>query len=345
MESIIKYSLKELTAATNHRSGEVKIGEKIQLIPDNENAIEFIKSSKSKFVLFGIPEDIGVRANFGKPGTTSAFSKFLSSFLNMQHNKFCKGSDVILLGELDVSDELSFADELDPLILEDRKKLNELVHAIDKEVSHIMHQIIAAGKTPIVIGGGHNNAYGNIKGLALAKGKAANVINFDAHTDFRALEGRHSGNGFSYAYDEGFIKKYFIFGLHESYTSKAVLNQLKDLEKQIQYISYDDIAVKNKYSYPEAITTGLNFINSEPFGIEMDLDAIQNIASSAITPSGFSVEQARNFTFLVGQHKNSCYLHICEGAPSFEQNQNTNQTGKLIAYLVTDFIKSKSEKL
>jgi arginase family enzyme len=33
-----------------------------------------------------------------------------------------------------------------------------------------------------------------------------NAINFDAHSDFRILEGRHSGNGFSYAYEEGFQK-------------------------------------------------------------------------------------------------------------------------------------------
>jgi formiminoglutamase len=37
-----------------------------------------------------------------------------------------------------------------------------------------------------------------------------NAINFDAHSDFRILEGRHSGNGFSYAYEEAFLKKYFI---------------------------------------------------------------------------------------------------------------------------------------
>ena len=51
---------------------------------------------------------------------------------------------------------------------EDRKTLSELVIVIDKEVSHIVSIIIKAGKTPIIIGGGHNNAYGNIKGAALA---------------------------------------------------------------------------------------------------------------------------------------------------------------------------------
>ena len=66
--------------------------------------------------------------------------------------------------------------------------------------------IIKAKKIPIIVGGGHNNAYGIIKGSALALNKKINVLNIDAHADFRPLEGRHSGNGFSYAFHEGFIK-------------------------------------------------------------------------------------------------------------------------------------------
>ena len=75
---------------------------------------------------------------------------------------------------------------------------------IDKEVSHVICNIIKQAKIPIIIGGGHNNSYGNIKGLALSKGKPVNAINFDAHTDFRIMEGRHSGNGFTYAFEDGF---------------------------------------------------------------------------------------------------------------------------------------------
>jgi formiminoglutamase len=44
----------------------------------------------------------------------------------------------------------------------------------------------------------------------------------------------------------------------------------------------------------------LEFIKNDCFGIEIDLDAIPNIASSAMTLSGFSVEELRQFiTFLV----------------------------------------------
>src|SRR5690606_37852474 len=113
--------------------------------------------------------------------------------------------------------------------------LSEMVEEIDKEVSHIICQIVTAGKTPIIIGGGHNNAYGNIKGTALANTKPVNAINFDAHTDFRIQEGRHSGNGFTYAYDEGFLKNYFIFGLHENYASKAVMENIKKQSDRIKF--------------------------------------------------------------------------------------------------------------
>jgi formiminoglutamase len=48
-----------------------------------------------------------------------------------------------------------------------------------------------------------------------------NAINFDAHSDFRILEGRHSGNGFSYAYEEGFLKKYFILDYMKTIPQKC----------------------------------------------------------------------------------------------------------------------------
>lgn len=59
--------------------------------------------------------------------------------------------------------------------------------------------------TPIAIGGGHNNAYPMLKGYSLAKKEKINAINCDPHADFRALEGRHSGNGFSYAVNDGYL--------------------------------------------------------------------------------------------------------------------------------------------
>ncbi|MSP85542.1 MAG: arginase [Flavobacteriaceae bacterium] len=339
MEKLVPFTVNDLAKVTNFRCGEVKFGEKMITVPKNSDAISFLKTCEAKYVLFGIPEDIGVRANYGRPGAASAWESAIKSIANIQHNRFCKGSQLLVLGQLDVTEEMIESQKLDFNAVNDLKKLNQLVHKIDKEVSHIIFNIIKAGKTPIIIGGGHNNSYGNIKGVALAKGKPINSINFDAHSDFRILEGRHSGNGFSYAYEEGFLHKYFIFGLHESYTSKSVLDSLKKIEDRVKFNTYDEIQIRKQKKFEPEMNVALEFIKDDYFGIEIDLDAIPNIASSAMTLSGFSVEKLRQFICYFGGNKNASYLHICEGAPDLGDEKNTHLVGKLIGYLVTDFIK------
>jgi formiminoglutamase len=333
MEKIIPFTINDLAKITNHRSGEIKFGEKMITVPKETNPIEFLKTCEAKYVLFGIPEDIGVRANFGRPGTASAWDSAIKSIANIQHNRFCKGSQIIVLGSLNVDNEMEEVKHLDFNDIDDRSKLSQLVEKIDKDVSHIIFNITKLGKIPIIIGGGHNNSYGNIKGTALSKGKSINAINFDAHSDFRILEGRHSGNGFSYAYEEGFLKKYFIFGLHENYTSKSVLDIIKKIEDRVRYNTYDSINIRKEKDFHQEMIQAL----------EIDLDAIPNIASSAMTLSGFSVEELRRFISFFGKNKNASYLHICEGAPDLGEDKNNHLIGKLIGHLITDFIKSNNE--
>ncbi|MCG9792961.1 formimidoylglutamase [Flavobacterium algicola] len=340
MEKLLPFTIKDLGKITNHRSGEIKFGEKMITIPPNADPFDFMSTTEAKYVLLGIPEDVGIQANYGRPGANSAWKSAIKSIANIQHNRFCKGSQFIILGEVDVREEMLEAKNLDYKIMAERLQLSKLVEKIDKEVSHIIFNIIKAGKVPIVIGGGHNNSYGNIKGAALAKGKPINAINFDAHSDFRILEGRHSGNGFSYAYEEGFLKKYFVFGLHENYTSKSVLDIIKKTDERVRYSTYDSIKIRNEKQFHQEIVSAHEFIKSDYYGIEIDLDAIPNIPSSAMTLSGFSIEEVRQFVTFFGKHKNAAYLHICEGAPDLGEEKNNHLIGNLIGYLVTDFVKA-----
>jgi formiminoglutamase len=345
MEKLIPFTISDLSKITNHRSGEVKFGEQMLTVPKNIDVKEFLKTCEPQFVVFGIPEDIGVRANFGRPGADSAWNSAIASIANIQHNRFCKGYSILVLGQLDVAAEMEEIQHLNFHDTADRKRMSELVVQIDKEVAHIITIIVKAGKIPIIIGGGHNNAYGNIKGMALAKGKPVNAVNFDAHSDFRILEGRHSGNGFSYAFEEGFLKNYFIFGLHESYTSKSVLKKLRDLEDRVQFNTYDEINIRKEKNFVQEMYLAHNFIKDTSYGIEIDLDSIPNIPTSAMTLSGFSVEELRQFIYFFGKHHNASYLHICEGAPSLGHEKNNHLVGKLIGYLITDFIKAKRDSV
>ena len=138
------------------------------------------------------------------------------------------------------------------------------------------------------------------------------------------------------------MKKYFIFGLHENYISKSVLDIIKKIEDRVRFNTYDSLSIRREKGFEQEMENALEFVNDNFFGIEIDLDAIPNIACSAMTMSGFSVEQLRQFISFFGKNKNATYLHICEGAPDLGEEKNNHLIGKLIGYLVTDFIKSNN---
>ena len=337
MKHLKIYDKEQILSIVNNRAGEIKFGEKVKTLKDSTNLEEDLLNSNAKYVLFGIEESIGVKANFGNTGTETAWKACLKCLLNTQNNSYNKGKKILILGSLNFNDLTNEANKLNTAIKEELEKLHKIVSKIDIEVSNLVFKIIKSGKKPIIIGGGHNNSYGNIKGVSLALNKPINTINLDAHTDFRPLTGRHSGNGFSYAYKEGFLNKYFIFGIHENYTSKQIFKELNSLNKDINYNTFEAINIRKETSLEYEMKYAYNFIKSREFGVEIDLDAIEGIESSAMTPSGFSTNEARQFVSYFSKSKKAIYLHLCEAIAILDDNKN--QTGKLLSYLITDFIR------
>ena len=115
---------------------------------------------------------------------------------------------------------------------------------------------------------------------------------------------------------------------------------MKKIEDRVKFNTYDEIQIRKQKKFEPEMNLALEFIKDDCFGIEIDLDAIPNIASSAMTLSGFSVEKLRQFIYYFANNQNASYLHICEGAPDLGDEKNTHLVGKLIGYLVTDFMKA-----
>lgn len=330
MEDFKIYNSRSIEKVMNKRKGEVKFGEKVNFI----ESFDQLKNSSCKYVLFGIPEDLGVRANAGKAGTANAWHVCLSSLVNIQANRYTNPENVILLGEVNCSGAMSKAanfEENDPNYF---AKLGDQLTALDGVVSNVVQQIVSAGKIPVIIGGGHNNSFGNIKGTSLALGKPLNILNIDAHTDFRSADHRHSGNGFRYARNGNFLGKYRIFGIHQNYTPSYVFDEL-DASPNEQYRLFEHLILKSSQGILDAFREELDFTSNEDFGLELDCDAIRDFPSSAQTPSGFPINMVRNFVTIASEKENIKYLHICEAAPSAS---NQSQVGKALSYLITDFI-------
>ncbi|MFD0836354.1 formimidoylglutamase [Mariniflexile aquimaris] len=340
MDKLVLFNKISCDNLINKRLGESKFGEHIQILPSISSIYDQLLNLDVTHVIIGLPEDVGVYANYGKTGASKAWVATLKVLLNIQSNEFTRANKVLILGHLDFSEELLKMSELDPSKKKSINKARKLVNDIDKQVTFIVEQIVAAGKIPIIIGGGHNNAYGNIKGTSLALKKPINAINFDAHSDFRPEEGRHSGNGFSYAYAEGFLKNYYIFGLQRNYSPDKLYKTLKKL-KLIKFATFEDLEVSKKLKFKDTLEQALTHVGNTAFGVELDCDAIENIPSSAMTPSGFSVNRARSFVSYFGKQENAKYLHICEAAPT---KKTETQVGKLITYLIIDFINAFEEE-
>ena len=340
-----RYDKKDILLLTHLRRYETKLGE-IVLCDSSNDFEKAIAETTAKYIIFGIPEDIGVRANLGKGGADSAWYSFLDSFLNIQSNDFLTGENIFIAGNFDFSDAEKLINVNAPTYEEKIMAYRSLVSNVDDAVEEVVKIITQNKKIPIIIGGGHNNAYPAIKGAAKGLYKAEllqlaqiNCINLDAHTDFRPVEGRHSGNAFRYADEDGYLNKYCVLGIHENYLQQNVWIDIVN-NPFIDFISYEDIFIHEKKSFIQAVAHATSFTSDNFTGIEVDLDSIENILSSASTPCGINSLHARQYINFAAMDSTVAYLHICEGATRLDSGETSSSTGKLISYLVSDFVKA-----
>lgn len=330
------FSPKDIVTFLNKRAGETKVAETIG-VPESPDLGEALSRSAARFVILGLPEDIGVRANGGIGGAHTAWNGFLKSFLNIQDNEALKGQDFLLLGEIDFTDWMVHCDHAG------MEQLRSYTSRIDDLVYPVIQSIVAHGKIPLVVGGGHNNAYPIIKGCSRALDTAVNAINLDAHSDFRVMEGRHSGNGFRYAYEEGLLKKYALLGLHEAYNSKPVITELRE-NPDLCPLFWEEIFLRREKDWAHAIAETTGFVAEAPFGVELDVDCIENALSSAATPVGITVHHALQYLYHCGSLAQSIYLHLPEGVTERADGQHDIFTGKRLSYLLQAFVKGVSER-
>lgn len=317
----------DLTPQISIRSGETKIGQIVRtfdrknLGDSTESIIHALKAEAAKgvrFVILGIPEDIGPLANQGRAGARNAWQAFLQQFLNVQHNNFCPTHQILLLGEVILEDLQAHADQADPKIDSGVQTLRTCCGQLDTRVKKTIELIAAAGLQAIVVGGGHNNSLPILQGFSCTFKQQFACINCDAHLDFRELEGRHSGNAFSYAHAAGLLNSYFVLGIHEGYNSEEMLARFT--QSGYKYISYEDIKIRQTLSWTDAILAGIEYLRkSSPqirIAMELDLDSIAYLPASAFTPNGISSEEAAQYVHNVAVAFDRIdYLHIAEGAP------------------------------
>ena len=128
---------------------------------------------------------------------------------------------MLLLGEINC-DDLHYTGS-------DLAALRDACSALDARVSAVLEEVFKADLIPIIIGGGHNNAFPIIKACSFIREFPLAVGNLDPHSDFREMEGRHSGNPFRYAHETNYLTHYAVMGLHEQKNNQSSLSAMKEL--------------------------------------------------------------------------------------------------------------------
>lgn len=108
------FSREDLDNLISKRTGEIKLGSTLTT-----------KINDAKFVILGVEESIGPKANFGKSGSENGFDAFLSAFLNMQSNESLSGEKITVLGKI-----ISTSDFEGDNLREGVEKLDEFILSI-----------------------------------------------------------------------------------------------------------------------------------------------------------------------------------------------------------------------
>lgn len=327
------FNSEQIQSYTNTRDGETKIGQVVRTV-DSMEALSQI-ASQCKYVILGIPEDIGPRANCGFGGAHVGWEAFLKAFCNQQSNVFFDGDNCVVLGQFD----FSFL----PLV-NDLEALRHQCQQLDNEVTELLLEIFKLELTPIVIGGGHNNCFPIIKACSTSNKMPLAVANLDPHSDFRECEGRHSGNGFRYAFEEGFLTRYTVAGLHQQKNNAASLQALADLDFPVHFIQ--DTHWHRTSNFDQVLEEMAKYLmhSGLPIGIELDMDVINQMPSSAITATSLPFDDALYYVSQMASLPKVSYLHLAEAAPDPNCSDAMRTVGQTLNELVTIFIKSKSKE-
>src|SRR5262245_24052654 len=166
-------------AAVPQRADDPRLGDVVEFWRGDPAALQ-----PGRAVIVGFPQDEGVRRNQGRPGAAQAPAEIRRWLYRLTPYDGEKDIHLGTLPPLDGGD-IRIAGAL-----EDSQAV----------LAEVIGGILTAGAVPVVLGGGHETAYGHFLGYVAAR-KSVGIVNLDAHLDVRPCLGElgHSGSPFRQA--------------------------------------------------------------------------------------------------------------------------------------------------
>jgi formiminoglutamase len=271
----------------------------------------------ARVVMIGFPVDEGVRRNGGRPGAAQGPSAIRQSLLKL------------------TPDAEQFDDFVD--LLRHTADLGDITPGRDLEADQAalgaaLDPHLDRGAIAIVLGGGHETAYGHFLAYA-SRSRRVNVLNWDAHPDVRPLkDGKgHSGSPFRQMLEHpsGTCTAYTVAGLNPPTVAKAHLDYLSSHRGTALFntaISFH--AIEQIYARCENATL-----------VSFDLDAVdQAVAPGVSAPAagGMSVHIWLHAAYAAGKCGTVGSIDVVELCPPLDPD---GRTARLAARTVWEFLR------
>lgn len=263
--------------------------------------------------LIGYATDEGIVRNFGREGAASGPIAFRDA-----------------LGKLAIHIKMPFSlFDVGDVISKDGD-----VEGAQKVLSEIVASLTEKGHFPLIIGGGHDLAYGTYLGLTCRP----SIINFDSHLDLRVPIDGKSNSGTSFFQVSELLKQenhpfeYTCLGLQENGNTDSLFQKADELK--IKYLT-----TKQMRREPEAAIRLLQqaLEQSKSLFLSLDLDVFSDASApgvSAPQPLGLMPTELLPLLSMAAASKKVVALAIAELSPPYDLD---GRTARLAANLAAAF--------
>lgn len=268
------------------------------------------------FGIVGYAVDEGVRRNQGRVGASEGPQSFRTSFGKLA-NHFDASVQLLDLGEIQCIDQN--------------------LEQTQEYLAETVYSILSKGIKPVIIGGGHDIAYGHFKGIQKAyPNKSIGIVNFDAHLDLRPFEqGAHSGSPFNQIASEVDDFHYLCIGYRKNANPPSLIKRARELQVEL---------IEREHSTTQDLSQVFKSIDSfskkvDLLYITIDLDGFADCYApgvSAPSPLGFDVD----FSIACIKHLMSkgkvISVDLSELNPSYDIDSRTSKLAAALTYQIID---------
>lgn len=284
----------------------------------NDNLTPY--NGKLGFAFIGFCCDEGVRRNKGRTGATKGPESIRKELANLP---CCFNKDVKIFDAGNI-----FCENMN---LEESQRL----------LSEVLEKVLNLNLFPIVLGGGHEIAFGHYKGILnylTQKSQKPNIgiINFDAHFDLRPYpEGGSSGTMFRQIADickeQDLVFSYLCIGIQKHSNTVELFKTADKLG--VKYILAKEIIDSDNR---DVLETFSNFIKSQD---HIYLTICSDVFSTAFAPGvsssqplGLDPEKVIKYIKYLLKSNKVISFDIAEVSPRFDQDNTTANLASILIF-------------